>query len=229
MKTKPSILKIHADGYFFVCIFALTTAIVSLVSSTLAWIGFILTAWCIYFFRDPDRVVPEGSEYIVSPADGVVTSVSEVALPEELDLGEHNVTKISVFLSIFDTHVNRVPADGVVKKVHYHPGKFINASLDKSSIHNERNHIVMKLKHNDKPLVFTQIAGLIARRIVCDLKKNQDVSIGQRYGIIRFGSRVDIYLPKGEVSRVSEGQYVIGGETILAKLGSREIITTVVK
>lgn len=229
MINKPSVFKIHRDGYLFSSIFAVITFCIYLVYSPLAWVGLVVTLWCVYFFRDPDRVVPEGEEYVVSPADGLVTSVSEVDLPAELDLKKEKVVRISVFLNIFDTHVNRVPADGTITNVCYHPGKFINASFDKASIHNERNHIVMKLKHNGKNLVFTQIAGLIARRIVCDVQKSDKVTVGQRYGIIRFGSRADVYLPKGEVALVSVGQRVRAGETILAKLGSKEIIPTVIK
>ena len=144
-------------------------------------------------------------------------------------MGDQQVKRISIFLNIFNVHVNRVPADGRVIKVHYHPGKFFNASLDKASIHNERNHVVIKLNANGTSLVFTQIAGLIARRIVCDLKPGQDVLVGERYGIIRFGSRMDIYLPAGEKPLVNEGQQVIAGETILAKIGSKETISGVIR
>ncbi len=218
MSNKPNIFKIHKDGYLFICIFAIVTAIFSVTWEPLGWIGFILTLWCVYFFRDPDRVVPIGN-YITSPADGLISKISTTSLPQELNIGDQKVVCISIFLNIFDTHVNRVPADGEIKKLLYHPGKFFNASLDKASIHNERNHVVMKLKNNNI-IVFTQIAGLIARRIVCSLEEKQKVAAGERYGIIRFGSRVDVYLPAGEKPLVLVGQRVRAGETILAELGS---------
>lgn len=221
MKTKPNLLKIHKEGYIFVLIFIVATVICSMLSDFLGGVCAILTLWCIYFFRDPDKVIPSGDDLVISPADGTVTKVEKSTIPKELNMGEGEVTRISIFLNVFDIHVNRVPVSGDITKVLYHPGKFINASLDKASIHNERNHVVMKLK-NGKDIVFTQIAGLIARRIVCYLEENESVSAGERYGLIRFGSRVDVYLPDGEVAQVVEGQKAIGGETILAKLGSEK-------
>ena len=229
MKTTPSLLRIHKEGYIFIAIFFICTWILWAITAKLGWLGVVLTCWCIYFFRDPERMVPDGEEYILSPADGLVTQVVDSMLPAELGMSETPVKKISIFLNIFNVHVNRVPAYGKIVKVHYHPGKFINASLDKSSIDNERNNVLMKLKINGEYLVFTQIAGLIARRIVCDLKPAQEVVAGEKYGIIRFGSRMDVYLPEGEHPNVNEGQQVIGGETILAKIGSRGIVSGVIR
>jgi len=223
MKNKPKLLKIHRDGYIFTAIFALVSALAGWMFAPLGWILLILTFWCIYFFRDPDRVTPTDDKNIVSPADGVVSKIEEVQLPAELGMGKEEVIRISIFLSVFNCHVNRVPASGKITKILYHPGKFFNAALDKASIHNERNLVAMELK-NGKKLVFTQIAGLIARRIVCKLDDGQQVEAGQRYGIIRFGSRMDIYLPKGELAQVIEGQNMVAGETILAKIGSKEKI-----
>jgi phosphatidylserine decarboxylase len=222
MKTKPNLFQIHKDGYLFVCIFAIVTAFLGIIWGPLGWIGIILTLWCIYFFRDPDRVIPLGN-YILSPADGVVSKITTVAIPKELKMGDEKVIRISIFLNIFNVHVNRAPAEGKITKVLYHPGKFFNASLDKASVHNERNHVAMKLS-NGKSLIFTQIAGLIARRIVCEVDQDQKIKAGERYGLIRFGSRVDVYLPKGEIPAVLEKQKVLAGETILAKIGSKEIM-----
>ena len=220
MKSKPNLFQIHKEGYIFVCIFAVATSVLGIIWAPLGWIGVVLTLWCIYFFRDPDRVIPLG-DYILSPADGIVSKITTVEIPEELGMGNEKRTRISVFLNVFDTHVNRVPAEGKITKVHYHPGKFFNASLDKASVHNERNHVAMKMS-NGQSLIFTQIAGLVARRIVCDLNQDQEVGAGYRYGLIRFGSRMDIYLPKGEIPAVLERQRVRAGETILSKLGSTE-------
>lgn len=223
MKNKPKLFKIHRDGYIFTSIFALISLLAGWMFAPLGWIFLILTFWCIYFFRDPDRVTPTDDKNIVSPADGVVSKIEEVQLPAELGMGKDEVVRISIFLSVFNCHVNRVPASGKITKILYHPGKFFNAALDKASIHNERNLVAMELK-NGKKLVFTQIAGLIARRIVCNLDNGQQVEAGQRYGIIRFGSRMDIYLPKGELAQVIEGQNMVAGETILARIGSKEKI-----
>ena len=219
--------KIHKDGLLFGISGLFLSFLIGTVVPALGWIMLLLTAWCFYFFRDPNRVIPQG-DFIVSPADGVVQNITEIAYPEELGLAPTKVLRISIFLNIFNVHVNRIPCDGVVQKVHYHPGKFFNASLDKASQHNERNHIVLAMA-NKKTLVFTQIAGLIARRIVCTAKKADKVSAGDRYGIIRFGSRMDVYLPKGEKPIVAIGQQVIGGETVLCKLGAKESFHSAVK
>jgi phosphatidylserine decarboxylase len=213
---KTFIPNIHKEGIIFVVIAIVVTVVASFISPTLTTICGLLTLFILYFFRDPAKITPLGDNLIVSPADGTVTKVEEVSLPSTLgfDDGEKTI-KISIFLSVFDIHVNRSPADGEVLDVYYHHGKFLSATLDKSSVENERNEVLLKMKDGNK-IVFTQIAGLIARRIVCDIKKGDEIKAGSRYGIIRFGSRVDVYLPKGVHPLVFEGQKMIGGETILA-------------
>lgn len=206
---------IHREGYIFIIIFAVVTFVLGSFSTTLGWIGAICTAWCAYFFRNPERVTPINDSFIISPADGVVQSIKEIAPPAELGMGDSEMIRVSVFLNIFNVHVNRVPASGKILSLNYHPGKFFNASLDKASIHNERQSVLMETVAGVK-VAFVQIAGLIARRIVCDLEESQDVKAGQRYGLIRFGSRVDIYLPLKTNILVSTGQTCVGGETVIA-------------
>ena len=221
MSVKFSFPPLYKDGYFFVTVGALVASIMGMIWEPLGWICVIITLWLIYFFRDPDRVVPVGKGFVVSPADGLVANIEEVQIPSELNMKKETRTRVSIFLNIFDVHVNRVPCEGKITKIVYHPGKFFNASLDKASTDNERNHVVMEIT-NKKTLIFTQIAGLIARRIVCDLKEGQEVKTGQRYGVIKFSSRMDIFLPVGEVPKVNVGQRVISGETILCILGDKE-------
>jgi phosphatidylserine decarboxylase len=192
------------------------------ISTPLGWIGFVLTLWCIFFFRDPNRTVPVGDNLIVSPADGIVQSIVTVKAPRELDMQDETMTRVSIFLNVFDVHVNRVPTNGVIDKMVYHHGKFLNASLDKASDDNERQSVKMTTTFGGHKLAFVQIAGLIARRIVCDLKEGQNVRIGDRYGIIRFGSRVDLYLPSEIAPQILVGQRMIGGETIIADLDSKQ-------
>jgi len=206
---------IHREGYIFIIIFAVITFILGSFSATFAWIGGISTVWCAYFFRNPERVTPINDNFVISPADGIVQAIKEVAPPSELGLGDDEMIRISVFLNIFNVHVNRVPCSGKILALNYHPGKFFNASLDKASIHNERQSVLMETVSGVK-IAFVQIAGLIARRIVCDLEESQVVKAGQRYGLIRFGSRADIYLPLKTNILVSVGQTCIGGETIIA-------------
>ena len=217
---KLATFPIHKEGYKFILIFAIGAIILALLSDILGLAGLVLTLWCIFFFRDPERIVPIGEKLIISPADGVVQKIEEVPLPDNLtDSGEMR-TRVSIFLNVFNVHVNRVPADGTITKLHYHPGKFFNASLDKASKYNERQEVLMKMD-NGSEIAFSQIAGLIARRIVCDLKEGQKVKAGERFGIIRFGSRMDVYLPKGISPTVSVGQTVIGGESIVADMASK--------
>ncbi len=208
---------IHREGYIFIVIFAVITFILGSFSSTFGWIGAISTAWCIYFFRNPERVTPINDNFVISPADGIVQTIKETTPPSELGLGNDEMIRISVFLNVFNVHINRVPASGKILALNYHPGKFFNASLDKASIHNERQSVLMETSSGVK-IAFVQIAGLIARRIVCDLEESQLVKAGQRYGLIRFGSRADIYLPLKTAILVTEGQTCIGGETILADI-----------
>jgi phosphatidylserine decarboxylase len=217
---KTIIPTIHKEGYIFIFIFLLATIVLAYISKPLGVIGLILSLWCCYFFRDPERITPIGEKLIISPADGVVQKIEDVPLPDNLsDSGEMR-TRVSIFLNVFNVHVNRVPADGTITKLHYNPGKFFNASLDKASQYNERQEVLMKMD-NGSEIAFSQIAGLIARRIVCDLKEGQKVQAGERFGIIRFGSRMDVYLPKGISPTVSVGQTVIGGESIVADMASK--------
>jgi len=226
-------IPIHPAGWPFIVGFALVSLILSLFSEALGIIGLVLTCWCLYFFRNPKRITPIREGLIVSPADGVVQSITRVALPAELDSEKHKddplfkaktLTRVSVFLNVFNVHVNRVPANGEITEVNYHPGKFFNASLDKASVHNERSTVVMKLADHNSSIVFVQIAGLIARRIICEAKKGHEVKAGDVYGIIRFGSRMDIYLPPRVNPQVIVGQTMIGGETIIADTKSKEKI-----
>ncbi len=213
---------IHKEGYIFIVIFAALSFFFGSFSTSLGWIGFIATAWCAYFFRDPIRHTPTAPGLIVSPADGVVQNITETTPPPELGMGDTPMTRVSIFLNIFNVHVNRIPADGKIVALHYHPGKFFNASLDKASVHNERQSVLMETKDGEQ-IAFVQIAGLIARRIVCDLEEENLVKSGQRFGIIRFGSRVDVYLPTHVSPMVTEGMTCIGGETILADLNSKKV------
>lgn len=210
---------IHREGYIFIVLFAVTTFLLASFSSTLGWIGFISTLWCIYFFRNPDRMTPVDENLVISPADGVVQMIVEAMPPAELGLGNEEMLRISVFLNVFNVHVNRNPVGGKIVGLHYNPGKFFNASLDKASIYNERQSVVIETKDGTKVLC-VQIAGLIARRIVCDLEEGMEIKAGERYGIIRFGSRVDIYLPRKTIPLVHVGQICVGGETILADFKS---------
>ncbi len=219
MNLLKHIPNIHKEGVIFIVLFAVVSLGAGIWSDTLGWIGLILTLWCVYFFRNPDRVTPLGNNWVVSPADGVVQKITRAALPAELALGEGERTRISIFLNVFNVHVNRVPATGKITKLVYHPGRFINAELDKASIHNERQSVAMETE-DGKEIAFVQIAGLIARRIVCNLEENQTVVGGERFGIIRFGSRMDVYLPEGVEPLVVEGQLAVAGETILADLTS---------
>jgi phosphatidylserine decarboxylase len=212
---------IHREGYIFIIIFAVFAFILASLSSSLGWIGGICTVWCAYFFRNPERVTPVSDDLIISPADGIVQKITEITPPAELGLGDQEMIRISVFLNVFNVHINRVPATGKILGLHYHPGKFFNASLDKASIHNERQSVLMETINGTK-IAFIQIAGLIARRIVCDLEEDTEVKAGQRYGLIRFGSRADIYLPLKTAILVAEGQTCVGGETVLADLNMKK-------
>ncbi|MFA5040474.1 MAG: phosphatidylserine decarboxylase [Bdellovibrionales bacterium] len=216
----------HSAGWPFIGLFAGITILLFFVSDTAFFIGLVLTAWCFYFFRDPERVTPSRSGLIVSPADGRVIAIQDVVPEAEFNLGNKPLTRISIFLNVFDVHVNRIPADGSVIARRYRPGKFVNASLDKASVDNERMALTIQLE-GDHPrkgekIGVVQIAGLIARRIVCDAQEGQRVKAGEHFGLIRFGSRTDIYLPQGVQPLVCIGQRTIGGETVLADILSTE-------
>ena len=207
--------KIHAEGYKFLVISGIITIVFYSLSDFLGLIGLVLTVWVYYFFRDPDRVIIENDNYLVSPADGEIIKVEEFNGPKELGLENTKFKKTSVFMNVFDCHVNRSPCSGKLEEILYKPGKFLNASLDKASEDNERNYYKIKDINNDDVIV-VQIAGLIARRIVCESNKSQDLKQGDRIGMIRFGSRADIYYENYE-PLVKVGQKAISGETLLAK------------
>ena len=206
--------KIHGEGYKFLVIIGLATIILYFIHGFLGFIGLVLSIWVYYFFRDPDRISINDDNYLTSPADGLILQVLETHGPKELGLENRKFTKISIFMNIFDCHVNRSPCSGKILEILYKPGKFLNASLDKASDENERNYVKMTNANVDE-LVLVQIAGLIARRIVCDTKENTNVKQGDRFGIIRFGSKVDIYFENYKLL-VREGQNTVAGETLLA-------------
>ena len=207
--------KIHAEGYKFLVIAGIITIVFYIFSDFLGLIGLVLTIWVYYFFRDPERVIIDDDNYLVSPADGEVIKVEEVDGPKELGLENKKFKKISVFMNVFDCHVNRTPCAGRIEEILYKPGKFVNASFDKASEDNERNYFKIKDPHNND-IIVVQIAGLVARRIVCESNKDQELKQGDRIGMIRFGSRADIYYENYE-PLVKVGQKAISGETLLAK------------
>ena len=207
--------KIHTEGYKFIVIAVFITIIFLIINNFLGLIGILLTVWVYYFFRDPERTIIGDDSYLVSPADGEVIKVEEVDGPKELGLENKKFKKISIFMNVFDCHVNRTPCAGIVEDILYKPGKFLNASLDKASEDNERNYYKIKDKHGND-IVVVQIAGLVARRIVCETNKNQELNQGDRIGMIRFGSRADVYYENYE-PLVKVGQTAISGETLLAK------------
>ena len=207
--------KIHTEGYKFIVIAVFVTIIFLIINNFLGLIGILLTVWVYYFFRDPERIIIGDDSYLVSPADGEVIKVEEADGPKELGLENKKFKKISIFMNVFDCHVNRTPCSGIVEDILYKPGKFLNASLDIASEDNERNYYKIKDKHGND-IVVVQIAGLVARRIVCETNKNQELNQGDRIGMIRFGSRADVYY-ENYVPLVKVGQTAISGETLLAK------------
>ena len=206
--------KIHKEGYKFLAISILATFIVLLFSKFLGFVLILLTVWVYYFFRDPERYSINDDSYLVSPADGLITDISERSGPEELRLENTSYTRVSVFMNVFNCHVNRIPSSGKVEEIYYKPGKFLNASLDKASEENERNYFKIKL-NNGEEIIIVQIAGLIARRIVCEVEQGQDLKQGERIGMIRFGSRVDIFFKNKKVL-AKLGQNVVAGESLIA-------------
>src|SRR5690606_8699161 len=214
------IVPVHREGYPFIAGFAGATLVLALIWGPLFWIGLILTAWCVYFFRDPQRVTPVDDRLIVSPADGVVSFVGPAVPPRELGLGAEELTRISVFMNVLNCHINRSPTRGRITRIDYRPGKFLNAELDKASEENERNSLVIESPNG--PVAVVQIAGLVARRIVCWVEAGTTLAIGERFGLIRFGSRLDVYLPAGATPRVAIGQISVGGETIIAAFGEAQ-------
>ena len=207
--------KIHKEGYRFLAIAIIITFILLLISKFLGFIGILLTIWVYYFFRDPDRVSIQNENFLVSPADGLISKISEVEGPVELNLENKKFTKVSIFMNVFNCHVNRSPVSAKVEEVFYKPGKFLNATLDKSSEENERNYYRLKTLDGEE-VIIVQIAGLIARRIVCEVNESQEVEQGERIGMIRFGSRVDIYFNNRKLL-AREGQNVTAGESLIAE------------
>jgi phosphatidylserine decarboxylase len=220
---KSIIPTIHPEGILFSFVFMFVSYMLGLLFLPLGYVGGILTIWCLYFFRNPDRVTPTQEDLVISPADGVVQLITSVIPPVEMNLGTKKLTRISIFMNVFNVHVNRIPINGTIKVIHYHSGKFLNAALEKASDHNERQLYVVENKKQKVSIGFIQIAGLIARRIRCDVKEGQAVKAGERFGLIRFGSRVDVFLPQGISPLVIEGQITIAGETVLADLNAKSL------
>jgi phosphatidylserine decarboxylase len=209
----------HPEGYKFVAIFALISAALFWLWEPLGWLGIGLTVWCYYFFRDPKRSVPQDANLILSPADGIISLIEPAVPPAELGMGPKALTRVSVFMNVFNCHVNRAPIAGDITAVAYRPGKFFNASLDKASVDNERNALAIRIA-DGRQIAVVQIAGLVARRIVCWGKPGQAIAAGERFGLIRFGSRLDVYLPEGVAPLVTLGQTMVAGESIIAHLNS---------
>ena len=207
--------KLHKEGYRFLAIAVVITFILLLISNLLGLISFLITVWIYYFFRDPERFPLNNDNYLLSPADGVVSQIVEVNGPKELNLENKKFTRVSIFMNVFNCHVNRIPASGKIEKIYYVPGKYLNASLDKASEDNERNFLKLKNSEGNE-FILVQIAGLIARRIVCDTKEGEELKQGDKFGIIRFGSRVDLYFEKYNIM-VNKNQITVAGETIIAK------------
>ena len=216
---KTFLKPMHPEGYRFVAIFLAITLVLFWIWDPLGLLGLGATIWCYYFFRDPQRSVPQGATLILSPADGVVSLIEPAVPPAELGMGPEALTRVSVFMNVFNCHVNRAPIAGRVVAIAYRPGKFFNASLDKASADNERNSVCLEMADGRK-LAVVQIAGLVARRILCFTKEGQTLLAGERFGLIRFGSRLDVYLPDGVAPMVALGQTMCAGETVIADLGS---------
>ena len=226
MKMRDTFIKpMHPEGRKFISIFVLITFILFLIWELLGWIGVGLTIWCYYFFRDPERVTPKKEGLIISPADGIVSLIEKARPPAELGMADEELTRVSVFMSVFNCHVNRAPIAGQITEIAYRPGKFFNASLDKASVDNERNSLSIKM-NDGRQIAVVQIAGLVARRILCFSAKGDKIQTGERFGLIRFGSRVDVYLPDGTDPLVQLGQTMIAGETVIGDLNASDPVQT---
>jgi phosphatidylserine decarboxylase len=216
---RQQLTPIHREGYPFIAGFAVATLVLFWLWPPLGWLGVIATSWCVYFFRDPSRITPIRDGIVVAPADGRVSQVVSAVPPRELELGERPLPRVSIFMSVFDCHINRSPVAGRIERIVYRAGKFISADLDKASEDNERNAFVI-VTGSGQRLAVIQIAGLIARRIVCFAREGDSLGAGQRIGMIRFGSRVDVYLPEGTRVLAGEGQIAIAGETLIADVAA---------
>ena len=222
MKMTDTFIKpMHPEGRKFVAIFAAVSVILALIWEPLGWLGLGLTVWCYYFCRDPKRATPTRDGLVISPADGIVSLIEKAVPPAELGMSDAPLTRVSVFMSVFNCHVNRAPIGGTVKAIAYRPGKFFNASMDKASSDNERNSLCIEME-DGRQIAVVQIAGLVARRIVCFTSEGSALKTGERFGLIRFGSRLDVYLPDGVHPMVNLGQTMVAGETVLADLTSKE-------
>jgi phosphatidylserine decarboxylase len=213
---RSQMVPITPEGYPFIGVFALVSLVLFWIWTPLGWLGTLATLWCVYFFRDPPRVTPVRDGLVVAPADGRVSQITTAAPPYELGLGPTPLLRISIFMSVFDCHINRSPVPGTIEKIVYQPGKFFNADLNEASADNERNSLVIAA--GGAHIAVVQIAGLVARRIVCFARTGQSIGVGERFGMIRFGSRLDVYLPPGTPPVVAVGQTAIAGETVLADL-----------
>jgi phosphatidylserine decarboxylase len=218
---------VNREGYPFIIAFAVATAILGWLFAPLGWIGLMLTIWCVAFFRDPARVTPTNPGFVIAPADGRVSQIGPALPPAELGLSEQSFVRVSIFMNVFNCHVNRAPIGGRIRKIAYKPGKFINAELDKASEDNERNGLVIDAA--GRTIAVVQIAGLVARRIVGWAKEGDTIEAGERFGMIRFGSRLDVYLPAGTVPTVAVGQTTVAGETVIADLNRPTAGYTVVR
>jgi len=218
---KSVLAPINAAGWPFIAIFAVIALILAYIATPLGWLGAVLTLWCIYFFRDPHRVTPVRPGLVIAPADGRVCLIDEAVPPSELDMGDAALPRVCIFMNVFNVHVNRAPMDGTITKLSYRPGKFFNAELDKASAFNERQSLRMT-STDGHDIAFVQIAGLVARRIVCHVHEGTALQAGERFGLIRFGSRVDVYMPTGTAPLLAVGQLTVAGETVVADLTSSE-------
>lgn len=217
---RSTLVPIRREGLPFIAGFVAISILLGLIWQPLFWIGMVLTAWCVYFFRDPKRVTPLDPDLVISPADGRISAITRIVPPAEMGLGSEPMLRISVFMNVFNCHVNRMPLSGTVRRIAYSRGKFLNADLDKASTENERNALVIDSEHGAVGCV--QIAGLVARRIVCWADQGDRMEVGERFGLIRFGSRLDVFLPEMATPRVSLGQTAIAGETVLAEFDSEK-------
>lgn len=218
---KSVLVPINPAGWPFIAIFAAVALVLAFIAEPLGWIGVVLTLWCVYFFRDPDRITPVREGLVIAPADGRVSLIDEAVPPAELEMGDEALPRVCIFMNVFNVHVNRAPMDGTITKLAYRPGQFLNADLDKASELNERQSLLMK-STDGHDIAFVQIAGLVARRIVCQVNEGTALKAGERFGLIRFGSRVDVYLPKGTAPMVAVGQLTTAGESVIADLASKE-------
>ena len=223
----PAVFPVHKEGYRFIATFAIITSAFYYFDITiLAFAGLVLTVWCALFFRNPIRITPQGADLVISPADGVVQYIVKDTPPAELGLGDEELHRVTVFMNVFNVHINRAPITGTVEKIQYKPGKFLNADLAKASSDNERQSFIMKTD-SGKTVVFVQIAGLVARRILSWVDVGDTLEAGDKFGLIRFGSRVDIFLPKGVKPTVCVGQTAVAGETIIANMSTKKQVATI--